>query len=295
MNQDKLDRSLAIVQEAATRAAAAGTPLFVNFSGGKDSSCVLLLGRMITPDVEAIYMESGIELPGTIDQVVQEAERQQVKLHRTNPVRDYQGDFVYWVRKTGFFPNCGTAWCSSRLKLRPARAYLRKHFGLKEAYRINGVRRSESSRRSKIYRQVASIVPDGEMARAFIVTPILEWTSSDVMEFLTEHNFEIHQQYNQFSVSGCAYCPFYQVEIFQRILAVHLHIYDQVIQLEEELGKPAAAGRNYIRDIRNDFIANREAIMERLKAPRTKRDHQSSSQLELPLQEILSGAQQELQ
>jgi 3'-phosphoadenosine 5'-phosphosulfate sulfotransferase (PAPS reductase)/FAD synthetase len=264
MNQELLDKSLAIMQEASNRAAEAGTPLLINFSGGKDSSTLILLANEINAPIELIYMTSGIELPGCIEFVEQEAKRFNLKLHITDPIRDYQGDFPYWVRKFDYFPSYHYNYCSSRLKLRPSRAYLRKIFGFKHIYRVNGVRKSESTRRSKIYKAKDPIRKDWENSGHFLVEPIQDWSGQDVRDYLAENNFVVQKLYNEFGVSGCAYCPFYQVEIYQRILNVYPNIYDKIIEVEDEIGKPSVGGNIFLHQLKDDFFANREEIMTRL-------------------------------
>ena len=258
MNQEKIDNSLAIMQDASNRATEAGTPLFINFSGGKDSSVLILLAKQINASCELLYMASGLELPGTIDFVKRQAEKFDLKLHITDPVKDYYGDFPYWAKRFGYFPSFGYNYCSSRLKLRPSRAYLRKIYGFKNIYRVNGVRKSESGRRSKIYKDKEPIRKDWENSGHFLVEPILEWSGQDVADYLKENNFEVQKLYNEFGVSGCAYCPFYQKEIYYRILNVYPNIYDEIIEVEDKLGKPAVAGNIFLHQLKEDFIENRE-------------------------------------
>jgi len=264
MNRQLVENSVKIMREADALAKEAGTPLLINFSGGKDSSCLILLGREAGATMELIYMASGLELPGTIDFVKEQAERFDLKLHITDPVKDYKGDFPYWVRRFGYFPTRGATYCSSRLKLRPSRKYLRGLYGFKHIYRVNGVRKKESSRRSKIYKDKPPIRKDWENSGHFLVEPILEWSGADVKEYLAENNFEPMELYNDFGVSGCAYCPFYQKEIYQRILNVYPDIYDKIIEVEDELKTQSVMGHLSLRDIKEEFLANREEIMKKL-------------------------------
>jgi 3'-phosphoadenosine 5'-phosphosulfate sulfotransferase (PAPS reductase)/FAD synthetase len=266
MNKEILENSLNIMREAYGLAEEAGTPLFINFSGGKDSSILILLAKEIkAANVELIYMISRLELPGTIDFVKEQAARFDLPLHLIDPVDDYMGDFPYWVHRFGYFPGRQYTYCSSRLKLRPARKYLRKIYGRKHVYKVNGVRRSESSRRQKIYATKPVIRPDYEASGHFLVEPIRDWTGQDVTDYLAENNFEIQKLYTEFGVSGCAWCPFYQVEIYQRILSVYPNIYDEIIELEDEIKKPSVNGGVFLHQLRDDFFANREEYIEKLK------------------------------
>jgi 3'-phosphoadenosine 5'-phosphosulfate sulfotransferase (PAPS reductase)/FAD synthetase len=264
MDKDLINNSLKIMKEAGRLADEAETPLLINFSGGKDSSTLILLANQAEVKCELIYMTSRLELPGCVDFVRQEADRFGLKLHITDPVADYYGDFPYWVRKIGYFPSYHYSYCSVRLKIRPSRAYLRKLYGFRHIYRVNGVRKSESTRRSKIYKEKEPIRKDWENSGHFVVEPIQNWTGQDVVEYLNENNFKVQKLYTEFGVSGCAYCPFYQVEIYQRILNVYPDIYDEIIKLEDEIGKPSVGGNRFLHQVRDDFLANREEIMARL-------------------------------
>lgn len=240
---DKVEYAKQIIEEANKRSKHS---LIVNFSGGKDSCCVLSLALDVTDNVECLFMSSSIDLPGSIDFVERQCKKFGVKLHITDPARDYQGDFSYWVRKFGYFPATGYTWCTSRLKLRPARAYFRKLYGRDALYKLTGVRKEESSRRAKIYGGKDVFEEDYEHSGSYMVHPILEWTDNDVKKFLKSINFEINENYKPCGVSGCYYCPFYQVEIYENILRTYPNIYDDIIALEKEIGKPSVSGNKYL-------------------------------------------------
>lgn len=264
MNHELVNKSLEIMQEAAERSKEQEVPLMINFSGGKDSSCLLLMAQKVNADINLVYMTSGLELPGTVEFVQKEAEKYNLPLHIIDPVKHYMGDFFYQVRKHGYFPSYGYNYCSSRLKLRPAGRYFRNLYGRKHLYKVNGVRKSESSRRQKIYKDKPAIRPDWEISGHFLVEPIHDWTGRDVRDFLDENNFVVQKQYSAFGVSGCGYCPFYQVEIYQRVLSVYPDFYDKIIELEDEIGKPAVGGNRFLHELRDNFLANREEIMAQL-------------------------------
>jgi len=251
MLQWKIDKAKEVISDVASKSK---HPLIVNFSGGKDSCCVLLLVLEITDNVECLFMESGIDLPGSVEFVKKQCKRFDVKLHITKPERDYQGDFKYWVRKFGYFPATDYTWCSSRLKLRPSRAYFRKLYGKDALYKITGVRKHESSRRAKIYKAKDYVEEDYEHSGSFIVHPILDWEDNDVRDYLRDKNFEVNKNYNPFGVSGCYYCPFYQVEIYEKILRTYPNIYDEVIELEDEIGKPSVNGNRYLKTIKKKVM-----------------------------------------
>ncbi len=247
----KIEIAKSVIAEAHNKSE---KPLIVNFSGGKDSCCTLLLALDVTDDVECLYMKSGIDLPGSVDFVERQAKQFGVKLHITDPVRDYYGGFAYWVRRFGYFPNVIVNYCSSRLKLRPARAYLRKIYGNAALYKLTGVRRFESSRRVQIYSANQYIQEDWEHSGSYIVHPLLDWTDDDVKQFLNMRDFEINKNYKPFGVSGCYWCPFYEEKIYRRILKVYPNIYDEIISLEHEMGKPSVINHRFLGDIKSEEV-----------------------------------------
>jgi 3'-phosphoadenosine 5'-phosphosulfate sulfotransferase (PAPS reductase)/FAD synthetase len=278
MDEIKLNQSVKVVEQAYAGAKESGTPLFVNFSGGKDSSTVLLLALQVAPkDTEAIYMASRLELPGTIDFVRRQADRLNVKLHVSDPVIDYMGDLEHWVIHYGYFPSFKYNFCSSRLKIRAVRAYLRKLYGRAHMYKMNGVRKSESNRRKKMYKETEYITKDRDLNGSFIVYPILDWDKEDVEEYLATNNFEIEKDYAFFGVSGCAYCPFYKEDIIYRILSVYPDIYDHIIELEKKINKPAVGGGVFMRDVKAYFMANRDEIAANLGAPKGRKNNRKEA------------------
>jgi 3'-phosphoadenosine 5'-phosphosulfate sulfotransferase (PAPS reductase)/FAD synthetase len=225
-------------------------PLLVNFSGGKDSTAVFFLAMEVTDNIRCFYMASGIELPGALEHAVHASQAVGIPILVSWP-HDYQGPFEDLVRRFEQWPCIERAWCSIRLKARPGRYFLRKMYGKAPLAKLTGVRRQESSRRTRIYQAREPIVKDAEHAGSYLVHPILEWTDSDVMQFL-EHYPKLPAKsplYASAGVSGCGYCPFYSERIIERIERVFPGHFDGLIKLEEEIGKPALQNQTYLRHV----------------------------------------------
>lgn len=246
-------------------------PLIVNFSGGKDSSAMILSALEVTDDVEAIYMHSGYSLPGVIDFVKEQAEKLGVKLHISEPDSTLS-DLVRWW---GYFPTTLYPFCSKYLKVLPSYRYLKEIYG-EPIYRLVGVRQPESSRRKSIYQlddrdskwnptisNEYNIVRDSTVYKNFMVYPILHWTDDNVKQYLKDKSVKIEKNYESFGVSDCGYCPFYQTSIFKKIFRVYpeLPILNEVIELEEELGKPSVAGNLFLKDIKKQVL-NQKSIID---------------------------------
>ncbi|MEM2446094.1 MAG: phosphoadenosine phosphosulfate reductase family protein [Candidatus Bathyarchaeia archaeon] len=220
----------------------------VLFSGGKDSLAVLLLALECGVN-EAVYMDSSISLPHILEWNLDLCQQLGVRLHVVHPARHYQGDFAYHVRRWGYFPTINRTWCRIKLKVRPQRAYLRQLYGFTRIFKLCGVRKAESSRRQRIYRTMEVISADEEHRNGFLVQPILEWSDKDVDCFLKRQGVKANPYYKIYGVTDCKWCPFYQPSIYKRIAKIEPGIYDDIIALEEELGKPSVTGRLWLKDL----------------------------------------------
>ncbi len=260
--EQKIEKSLSIIREANDGAIKAGTPLIINFSGEKNSLCILELTKMVTDNYIGLYMSTELETPGLLDIIKEEAKRYNLPLHISFASTDYQGDLYYWVRKLGYFPRYGNIYCFSRLKFRPARAYLRKLFGLKKMYRITGMTKTKNKSRKLRYENDKNYYPikkDPEVSGSFIVEAIVDWEQEDMDRFLSERNIT-PLEYMPYSQSTCFYCPYYTDKIYEKVMESYPDIYDKIIDLEKEINAPAGGGNKYIGDIKNTFIEKRKDI-----------------------------------
>jgi len=61
-----------------------------------------------------------------------------------------------------------------------------------------------------------------------------------------ENGVKPNPYYKVYGVTDCKWCPFYQPSIYRRIAKIHPHIYDDIITLEKEVGKPSVTGRIWL-------------------------------------------------
>lgn len=230
-------------------------PLIVNFSGGKDSYTLAHLVSQVTGDFVLAYMSTGTELPGTGRYVKAAADRLGMELIVSYP-EDHLGDFfhrLYGVRRS--FPTVRTTWCNADLKVRPLHKRLQRRYGKgRKFWHLVAVRRFESNRRRTIYTSDGFIKIDGSVSNTMLVFPIVNWTNDDVALYLRRHNLKVSSDYRHFGVSGCAWCPFYQPDIYRRILREYPDIYDRFIEAEETYG-PSVNGQLYLRDIKMEVMS----------------------------------------
>lgn len=206
--QSKIDASIATIQRAAKLAHNyTGKPLVVAFSGGKDSQTVYHLAEAAGVDFEAVYSATTIDPPEVV---------RFIRQHYPT-VRFHVPKMSFWqlVEKTRMLPNRRMRYCCSVLKEAT-------HHG---RVTLTGVRREESAKRAK--RQVLDINKKprqfdefersdkidvqcfGKGKEKITVNPVLDWTETDVWEYLNNvvsvPHCELYDQGRR--RVGCLFCP----------------------------------------------------------------------------------------
>lgn len=101
-------------------------------------------------------------------------------------------------------------FCTSELKVAVITSELRRRFGGSTILSATGIRRDESSARAK----AVAVKPQKRLLRSsdgtsgFDWNPLLDWSKADVLDFLAERGFELHEAYRTFGSSrvSCAFC-----------------------------------------------------------------------------------------
>lgn len=206
--QSKIETSITTIQRAAKLAQNyTGKPLVVAFSGGKDSQTVYHLTEAAGVEFEAVYSATTIDPPEVVRFIKQ----------RYPMVRFHVPKMSFWrlVEYTRMLPNRHMRYCCSILKEQtlPGRVTL------------TGVRREESAKRAK--RQILDINKKprqfdeferddkidvqcfGNGKEKITVNPILDWTETDVWQYLNNVVNVTHcELYDQGRHRvGCLFCP----------------------------------------------------------------------------------------
>ena len=172
---------------------AAGEPLEIAYSGGKDSDVILELAKMAGIEYQAIYKNTTIDPPGTIKHV----QEQGAKIIRKNET------FFHLVAAKGF-PNRIHRFCCEVLKEYKVMNNV-----------VMGIRRCESTKRYKRYSEPTECRIYGSKAvHANAIYPILGWTDKDELDFINERKIRLHPLYYREDGSvditrrlGCMCCP----------------------------------------------------------------------------------------
>ena len=167
-------------------------PIEVSYSGGKDSDIILELAKMAGIPFEAIYKNTTIDPPGTI------------KHCKDNGVTIIQPEvsFLQLIERKGV-PTRRARFCCEVLK----------EYKIHDRA-IQGIRREESTARSKRYKEpeMCRLYPHGKKARIYL--PILEWTLEDATRFIEERGIKCAPKYYDKDGNfhperrlGCLGCP----------------------------------------------------------------------------------------
>lgn len=206
--QSKIKTSIETIQKAAKLAKNyTGKPLVVAFSGGKDSQTVYHLAEAAGVDFEAVYSATTIDPPEVV---------RFIREHYPS-VRFHVPIMSFWqlMEKTRMLPSRRMRYCCSVLKEAT-------HQG---RVTLTGVRREESAKRAK--RQILDINKKprqfdefersekidvqcfGNGKEKISVNPILDWTETDVWQYLDNvvnvRHCELYDQ-GRHRV-GCLFCP----------------------------------------------------------------------------------------
>lgn len=185
-------------------------PWVIGYSGGKDSTAVLQLVwyalKKLRPEqrhkpIHVITTDTMVENPVVSAWVKSSHDRMdRARTEAAMPIRPHMlyPDLAqtFWVNLIGRgypSPRYKFRWCTERLKIRPSNRFIREVVRSSgEAMLVLGTRRAESSRRSANMEKHAQgrlrdrISPNSKLPNSLVYTPIEDWTSDDVWQFLMQ-------------------------------------------------------------------------------------------------------------
>ena len=194
--QKKIDQSLRLIESAYKQAAKERKTLELCYSGGKDSDITLTLAKMAGVETRPIYKNTTIDPPGTIAHV----KKKEVEIIQP------KYSFLDIMKKKGI-PTRYARFCCSILK----------EYKI-EDMQLVGVRRSESTKRSRLYTEPQLCRLYDKKEYVCQTYPILYWTEEDVKKFVERKGVECHPLYYDekglFHAErrlGCMCCPLQSV------------------------------------------------------------------------------------
>lgn len=256
MDKKKIQRGIKLIQAAGKKAAEAGQPLEVCYSGGKDSDAILELVRMSGVEYRAIYKNTTIDPPGTI---------KHVKERGVEMIRPKQ-TFKQLMEQKGM-PNRFRRFCCSVLK----------EYKVLD-YAVVGVRRDESTKRSKLYKEPELCRQYTKSQKVRQYFPILDWTTEDVAQFLSERGVKCAPvYYDENGIFhperrlGCMACPLAyktkRIEAFKRypgLVKMYINSAQIFMQSHEKIRK--RYNDPYVWFVRDLFCDSMEEFNQRFGA-----------------------------
>jgi DNA sulfur modification protein DndC len=184
-----------------------GRPWVIGYSGGKDSTCVLQLAwtalsalpaEKLTKRVYVVASDTFVESPAVerrltdvLDRIGAGAKQTGLPLeaHKVCPTVDQS----FWVNLIGRgypAPYNSFRWCTDRMKIEPATAFIRaKVAQYGEVLILLGARKTESSTRGQMMnsrRELGDCLSrHSSLPNAWVFTPIEDWSTDDVWTYLT--------------------------------------------------------------------------------------------------------------
>lgn len=159
-------------------------PIEISYSGGKDSDVILELAKMAGIKYRAIYKNTTIDPPGTIKHCMDNG----VEIMRRK-------SFAKVIQMKGF-PTFLRRFCCAELK---------EYKVLDRS--VQGIRRSESTKRAKRYKEPTICRLYGSKKNHVeVFLPILNWTDADVAEFIQQRGIKCHPLYYDEQGNFCPQC-----------------------------------------------------------------------------------------
>jgi len=225
---------------------------FVFWSGGKDSTVALHLALRVWWDLNprVVFVDTGITLPETLDYIQELAEEWSLNLTVLKP----KIDFWDYVAKNGF-PNVKALWCRRLLKLEPIKKFMKKQHGWK--VQVLGIRKAESNVRRKSWYYQKPFMRHTRLPFTYNLLPILEWSESQVDDYINRVQIPVNPAYKIYRTSGCYFCPF--VKAPQHYLALkrrHPELFEKIVEAEKVMrkGKTPWPGKSIVPFAEQQFL-----------------------------------------
>lgn len=207
---DKEDLAIERIRKFSKIASSLGFDICLGFSGGKDSQVVYDLCKRSGVPFRSYFnhsFESGVT-------------RRFIRDHYPDVIRrrDYNFGFIenIWKNHGSLLPTVQFAYCCTDYKHNPK--YV-------DSCAITGVRRSESRSRMKrtafeaknktTLKKNKRLIDDyfeehcqsTGSANIIQLKPIIDWSDSDVWNYIYSHDLPINTEYGKFNRVGCIVCP----------------------------------------------------------------------------------------
>lgn len=173
-------------------------PLVVSYSGGKDSLASLLLALDAGLEPTVMFLDTGIELPETVENARNVARKYGLKLEVI------EAKDAFWRVLEVFGPPAKDyRWCCKACKLGPTTLFIKEHYP-DGVLSIIGQRAYESETRAR----KGNEWENPWVRKQFAISPIQGWTALEVWLYLMMKDAEYNPWYERGMYRiGCYLCP----------------------------------------------------------------------------------------
>lgn len=223
--------------------------MLVSFSGGKDSTVTshLVNKALGTNKVLHVFGDTTLEFPTTIEYKKRFKKNDESQGVRILSAKNREKNFEDLCKAVGP-PSRVMRWCCTVFKTGAIQKTISSAFKDKiNILTFQGIRRSESSSRSKYERETES----PKIAKQTVASPIIDWLDFDVWLYILTAGIDFNDAYRLgYTRVGCWCCP--NNGAWSEFLS-KVHMYEQYVHWREvlvdfakQIGKPDP--ENYIDD-----------------------------------------------
>lgn len=207
-----------------------GLHIIASFSGGKDSTALLVALQASGLPFTAVFADTGWEHPLTLEYVDYVAEKLGIVVHKV----EKPGGMVARVKHGASFPTRLGRWCTPELKIDPIKKYthnLRATVG--DTAMAVGVRADESAKRATLP-ELSDDYSIGGLD-GYVWRPMLSWTIADVLTTITGAGLKVNPLYQMgMDRVGCFPCIFAGKSEIRAMAKLWPERVDQIEAMEAE-------------------------------------------------------------
>lgn len=218
-----LDQQIALAQN---------TRNIISFSGGKDSTALVLWARENLSEFETVFCDTGWEHPLTYAYIE----------YINTTVLDNKLITLKSSKYTGFedlaikkkrAPSTKARFCTEELKIKPMQNYIHEKYNGKVKIYL-GIRADESFSRSTMQERNF----DDTIYGCYVNRPLLRWTADDVFMYLEKFGVEPNPLYRMgMKRVGCMPCIMSNHGEMRSIIRQFPEIIEKLVVLENTLGR----------------------------------------------------------
>lgn len=220
-----------------------GLHIIASFSGGKDSTALLVALQASGLPFTAVFADTGWEHPATYAYIDEVAAKLGIVVHKVGVA----GGMVARAGYRAGFPGRLQRWCTQELKIDPIKAWLSGYEAAAgDTVMALGIRADESEARAKLD-ELSDDPPGPRSWGRYVWRPLLRWTIDDVLTTIREAGFDVNPLYRMgMDRVGCFPCIFASKAELHAMAEIWPERVDQIEALEADFTR-LRAERNEVK------------------------------------------------